>query len=63
MLEFAMVADLDKNSRDPQQFLWRSLLIEGKLWYNRTTGRFRVTIGETRDLTTRIATNNRYAVA
>lgn len=30
-LEFALVSDLDKSSRDPQRFLWHSLLKKGAL--------------------------------
>lgn len=59
ILEFAMVADLDRNSRDPEEFLWRSHLIHGQLEYHRAAGRFSVQIGHSHDVTTRIATNNR----
>lgn len=41
-MEFALVSDLDRESRDPHEFRWRSIFKRGTLFNDAVTGRFRV---------------------
>jgi hypothetical protein len=56
--QFAIVADLDINSRDPQSLIWRSLLTKGILT-KLDTGNYTIQWQETTILNSSTATNNR----
>jgi hypothetical protein len=56
---FGIVADLDRDSRDPQRFLWRSYLKKGLLVRNSATRKFSVEWSETLELASKTATENR----
>lgn len=54
---FAIVSDLDRESRDPERFVWRSYLRLGTL--QRRGSRFRIQWGETLQLQSNTAKHNR----
>jgi soluble calcium-activated nucleotidase 1 len=56
---FGIVADLDRDSRDPQKFLWRSYLKKGRLARDFVTGKFSVEWSETLELASKTANENR----
>ena len=57
--DFAMVADLDLKSRDPEHFRWKSFLKHGKLLWDKETDRYSVTFAEAVPLYSETARSNR----
>ncbi|ELR20848.1 Ca2+dependent endoplasmic reticulum nucleoside diphosphatase isoform 3, putative [Acanthamoeba castellanii str. Neff] len=56
--DFALVADLDKGSRDPKKFEWHSIMQKATLRRNER-GNFTIEWGETIKLTSTVANKNR----
>jgi len=59
LYEFAIVSDLDKKSRDPKEFLWKSYLKRGRLIWMKKTGKYRVEFFDEVELTSATSRNNR----
>ena len=57
--EFAMVADLDLKSRDPQHFRWHSFLKHGTLLWDKESDRYSVAFKEASTLYSETARSNR----